>query len=97
MQCLSPVFGLGVYSWRTEEIFKSLMVGANYQFNRHVSLAAVLALRRVNVLRNGKRLGMPGEDGGDYSDEVPTGVGLHVQFFTGYFEVRLQSDAHVGL
>ena len=69
MQCLSPVFGLGVYSWRTEEIFKSLMVGANYQFNRHVSLAAVLALRRVNVLRNGKRLGMPGEDGGDYSDE----------------------------
>ena len=69
MQCLSPVFGLGVYSWRTEEIFKSLMVGANYQFNGHVSLAAVLALRRVNVLRNGKRLGMPGEDGGDYSDE----------------------------
>ena len=69
IQCLSPVFGLGVYSWRTEEIFKSLMIGANYQFNRHVSLAAVLALRRVNVLRNGKRLGMPGEDGGDYSDE----------------------------
>ena len=62
-----------LWAWRlflaTEEIFKSLMVGANYQFNRHVSLAAVLALRRVNVLRNGKRLGMPGEDGGDYSDE----------------------------
>ena len=81
MQCLSPVFGLGVYSWRTEEIFKSLMVGANYQFNRHVSLAAVLALRRVNVLRNDKRLGMPGEDGGDYSErELPLRVGFMLNF-----------------
>ena len=67
--CFSPIIGLGVYSWRTEDLFKSIMVGANYQFNRHVSLAAVLAFRRVNVLRSDKLLGMPGEDGVDYSDE----------------------------
>ena len=67
--CFSPIIGLGVYSWRTEDLFKSLVFGANYQFNRHVSLAAVLALRRVNVLRDEVRLGMPGEDGGEYSDE----------------------------
>ena len=78
-QCFSPVFGLGVYSWRTEEIFKSLMMGVNYQFNRHVSIATVLALRRVNVLRDGYRLGMAGE--GDFSDErFRLGWGFMINF-----------------
>ena len=78
-QCFSPVFGLGVYSWRTEEIFKSLMMGVNYQFNRHVSIATVLALRRVNVLRDGYRLGMAGA--GDFSDErFRLGWGFMINF-----------------
>ena len=78
-QCFSPVFGLGVYSWRTEEIFKSLIMGVNYQFNRHVSIATIFALRRVNVLRDGYRLGMAGE--GDFSDErFRLGWGFMINF-----------------
>ena len=78
-QCLSPVFGLGVYSWRTEEIFKSLIMGVNYQFNRHVSVAAIFALRRVNALRDGFKLGMAGE--GDFSDErFRLGWGFMINF-----------------
>jgi len=67
LQCFAPVFGLGLYSLRTEDILKSVLAGVNYQFNRHISIACILAVRRVNVLRDGYRLGQAVE--GDLSDE----------------------------
>ena len=69
-ECIAPYFGIGLYSPKTKEVLKSVLLGFNYQITKSLSLSGVGVLRRVSVLSKGYHVGMAVDDNTSFTTKT---------------------------